>query len=82
MNVVSALNVFVFENVLKSLSSVDEAAVPADASIYRTPDELDFRNPDVVVDSVTDPAIRLVVLAVMNDPYVVDDRANVFTPEK
>ena len=28
------------------------------------------------------PKIRLVVEAVVNDPYVVDDRANLLTPEK
>jgi hypothetical protein len=61
------VKLFVFENVLKSDSRVDEAAVSAELSTYTVPDEFVFRNPAVVVDSVTLPAIRLVVLAVIND---------------
>ncbi len=32
--------------------------------------------------NVEPPSVRFVVEAVMNDPYVVDDRENLFTPEK
>ncbi len=76
------VKLLMFENVLKSASSVDEAAVPDDVSIHTRPDADVFSVPTVVVDSVSSPVVRFVVEAVVNDPYVVDDNANLFTPEK
>jgi hypothetical protein len=67
-------------NVLKSDSSVEEADVPDDVSIHTRPDDVVFSVPTVVVDSVNSPVVRFVVEAVVNDPYVVDENANLFRP--
>ncbi len=76
-----------FVNVLKSDRSVEEAAPERDVryvvvSTNVTPEVFVRSRPAVVVDSVRNPRDRFVVEAVMNDPYVVDDRENLFTPEK
>jgi hypothetical protein len=61
------VKLFVLENVLKSVRSVEEAAVPSDVSIYTEPSAFVFRVPAVVVDTVIFPTTRLVVEAVIND---------------
>ncbi len=74
------MNLFVPDQKFVSDSSVDDAAVPDDVSTHTTPDAFVFSVPTVVVDSVRNPVCRFVVEAVVNDPYVVDEYANVFTP--
>ncbi len=61
------VKLFVFENVLKSASSVDDAAVPDDVSTQTKPADVVFNVPTVDVDNVKNPARRLVVDAFMND---------------
>ncbi len=61
-----------------SESSVDDAAVPSDVSTQTNPDDDVFSVPTVVVDRVRNAVFRFVVLAVANDPYVVEEFVNVW----
>ena len=79
--VVFPLNVFVPENVFESASNVVDAPVCADVSTYTEPVAVVLSVPTDVVESVNTPANKLVVEAVVNDPYVVDAKPNRFTPE-
>jgi len=74
------LNLFTPLQKLVSARRVDEAALPDDGSTYTIPDELVFRKPAEVVENVAFPTTKFVVLAVTNDPYVVDEKLNLFTP--
>ena len=71
--VVFPLNVFVPENVFESASNVVDAPVCADVSTYTEPVAVVLSVPTDVVESVNTPANKLVVEAVVNDPYVVDE---------
>ena len=67
------IKAFVFEKVLKSASNVVDAPVCADVSTYTEPVAVVLSVPTDVVESVNTPANKLVVEAVVNDPYVVDE---------
>lgn len=61
------------EKILESPNNVDEAEVPEEVSTQTKPFESVLRVPTVVVDRVRKPARRLVVEAVRNEEYTVDD---------
>ena len=67
------VKLFVFENVLKSERRVEEAAVPDEVSTQTRPVDVVLSVPTVVVESVRKPVYRLVVLAVVNEAYVVEE---------
>lgn len=70
------------ENVFESARRVDDAAVCAEESTYTTPEAFDRRMPAVVVERLMNPAIRFVVEAVVNEPYVVDAKLKRLTPDQ
>ena len=90
MNVVRALNVFVFVNVLAVyvFGIVVEAAMYELIELFRDVESIvsappTLVSPDPSSDVKAPPfSMKFVVEAVVNDPYVVDENANLFTPEK
>ncbi len=76
------MKAFAPENVFESVSRVEDAIVPDDVSIQTLPFDDVFRVPTVVVASVRNCVFRFVVLAVSNDPYVVDEKLNRVNDEK
>ena len=75
------LDVYVFGIVVDAAMYALIALFCVVASTVRAPPTLDSPVPSSDVN-VEPFSMKLVVDAVVNDPYVVDDRANRFTPEK